>query len=147
MKRLLILIMTSLTLQVAIAQLGKIPAEVTTAFAAKYPAAKDVEWKNNLSDYSAKFTSEKSTKCEASFNGKGEWQSTEEELDSTALPAEVKDGFSKSKYSERELREVVKIEKKNAAVQYRLLVKKNDVEKKYLYFNKEGKLLKETMTL
>ena len=63
------------------------------------------------------------------------------------MPAAVKDGFSKSKYSDRELRECMKIEKKDAEVQYRLLAKKNDVEKKYLYFNKEGKLLKEAMTL
>jgi len=139
--------MASLAMQVAVAQLGKIPSEVTTAFAAKYPDAKDVQWKNNLSDYSAKFTSKKGTTCEASFNGKGEWQSTEEDMDPKTMPAAVKDGFSKSKYSDRELRECMKIEKKDAEVQYRLLAKKNDVEKKYLYFNKEGKLLKEAMTL
>jgi hypothetical protein len=147
MKRLMMLLITSLILQVAVAQLGKIPSEVTTGFAAKYPTAKDVQWKNNLSDYTVKFTSANSTKCKASFNGKGEWQSTEEELDSTKLPAPVKDGLSKSKYADRELKETMKIEKKSGDVQYRLLMKKNDVEKKYVYFNKEGKLVKESMTL
>ena len=147
MKRLLIVIMTSLALQVAVAQIRKIPSEVTNAFSAKYPDAKNVEWKDNLSNFSARFTSKDSTRCEASFNSKGEWQSTGEDLDSTALPAEVKDGFSKSRFSDRKLTEIVKIEKKDAETQYRLLVKKNDVEKKYLYFNKEGKLLKEAMTL
>ena len=106
-----------------------------------------MEWKDNLSNFSARFISIDSNKCSASFNGKGEWQSTEEELDESELPAAVKEGFSKSRFTERKLSEIVKIEKKEAEVQYRLLVKKNDVEKKYLYFNKEGKLLKEAVTL
>ena len=141
------LIMTSLALHVAVAQLGKIPAEVTAGFAAKYPGVTDVQWKNNLSDYTVKFTSKNSTKCEASFNGKGEWQSTEEELESAQLPPAVKDGLAKSKYADRELKEAMKIEKKKSEVVYRLLMKKNDVEKKYVTFNKEGKLVKESMTL
>lgn len=129
--------MASLAMQTAISQIRKIPSEVTNAFAAKYPDAIDVEWKDKMSNFSAQFKSKDSTKCEASFNKKGEWQSTEENLDSTQMPPEVKDGFSKSRFSDRKLTEVVKIEKKDAEVQYRLLVKKNDVEKKYLYFNKE----------
>ena len=147
MKRLLFVLMASLAMQIAIAQLRKVPSEVTNAFAAKYPDAKDVEWKDKMSNFSAQFISNDSRKCEASFNKKGEWQSTEKDLDSTQLPAEVKDGFAKSRYSDRKLTEVVQIEKKDAAVQYRLLVKKNDVEKKYLYFNKEGKLVKEAVTI
>ena len=147
MKRLFVVLMASLAMQMANAQIRKLPSEVTNAFAAKYPEAKDVEWKDKMSNFSARFTSKDSRKCEASFNKKGEWQSTEEDLDSTQLPEEVKDGFSKSRYSDRKLTEIVKIEKKDAEVQYRLLVKKNDVEKKYLYFNKEGKLMKEAVTL
>jgi len=139
--------MTSLALQVAVAQIGKIPSEVTNAFSAKYPEAKNVEWKDNLSNFSARFTSKEDNDCVASFNSKGEWQSTEEKLDEAELPAEVKDGFSKSRYTGRKLTEIVKIEKKDAETQYRLLVKKNDLEKKYPYFNKKGKLLKETITL
>ena len=147
MKRLLFVLMASLAMQISIAQLRKVPSEVTNAFAVKYPEAKDVEWKDNMRSFSARFISTDSRKCEATFNKKGEWQSTEKDLDSSQLPASVKDGFAKSRYSDRKLTEVVQIEKKDAKVQYRLLVKKNDVEKKYLYFNKEGKLVKEAVTL
>jgi hypothetical protein len=139
--------MACLTMQLAVAQIRKLPSEVTNAFAAKYPDAKNVEWKDKLSNYTASFTSKDNTKCEASFSGKGEWQSTEETIDSTALPAEVKDGFSKSRYADREVTEIVKIEKKEGELQYRILSKKSGVEKKYLYFNKDGKLVKESMTL
>ena len=147
MKRLLFVLVASFAIQMAVAQIRKIPSEVTNAFAAKYPEAKDVEWKDNMSNFSARFMSANSTKCEASFNGKGKWQSTEEILQETALPAEVKDGFSKSKYSDREVTEVVKIQKNEGETRYRLLVKKNNVEKKYLYFNEGGKLVKESVTL
>ena len=147
MKRLLFVLVACLAIQTAIAQLRKIPSEVTNAFVAKYPAAKDVEWKDNVTNFSARFISANSTKCEASFNGKGEWQSTEEEIDSAQLPHAVKDGLAKSKYADRELKEVMKIDKKKSGVVYRLLMKKNDVEKKYVTFNKEGKLVKESMTL
>lgn len=147
MKRLLFLLMTILMILPAISQIRKIPSEVTNAFTTKYPDAKNVQWKDNLSNFSARYTSKDSTKCEASFNGKGEWLSTEEELDKAKLPAEVKEGLAKSKYADREVTEALKIEKKDAELRYRLLSKKSGVEKKYLYFDKTGKLVKEAMTL
>ncbi len=147
MKRLLFVLLTVIVIQPAISQIRKIPSEVTNAFTTKYPDAKDVQWKDNLTNFSARFTSKDSTKCEASFNGKGEWQSTEEELDETKLPAEIKEGFAKSRYADRKVTEVLKIEKKESEVQYRMLVKKSSLEKKYLYFDKAGKLVKESMTL
>jgi hypothetical protein len=147
MKRLFFVLVACFTIQLAIAQIRKIPMEVTNAFAAKYPDAKNVEWKDKLSNFTASFTSKDSTRFEASFNGKGEWQLTEETIDSSALPAEVKIGFSKSRYADREVTEIVKIIKKEGEIQYRVLAKKSGVEKKYLYFNKDGRLVKETMTL
>ena len=42
-------------MQAANAQIRKIPAEVTNAFAEKYGGAKNVEWKDNLSVFVAGF--------------------------------------------------------------------------------------------
>jgi len=147
MKQLLFVLIASLAMQTANAQMRKIPAAVTNAFAVKYPDAKNVEWKDNMTNFSARFISKDSTKCKATYYSKGEWQSTEETLDAAALPAPVKDGLAKSKYADREITEVLKIEKKEGGTQYRLLAKKSGVEKKYLYFNEEGKLMKEAMTI
>ena len=127
------------------AQLRKIPAEVTDAFKSKFPDAANVEWKDKLSGFEASFKMAE-TAYEARFNNKGEWQETEKILDPQAFPGEVKAGFDKSKYTSWEVRELSHLEKKDAAY-YRVLVRKNELEKKYLFFDDKGKLIKEQITL
>ena len=148
MKRILSAIMIVATLifsQQVNAQLRKIPAEVTDAFKSKFPDAENVEWKDRISSFEASFKIAE-TAYEARFNNKGEWQETEKILDPQAFPTEVKDGFDKSKYTSWEVKELSHLEKKDAAY-YRVLVRKNDLEKKYLFFDDKGKLIKEQITL
>ena len=57
------------------AQIRKLPAEVTNSFSEKYPDAKNVEWKDKLSNFSADFEW-KDEKYEAHFNKKGDWQNS-----------------------------------------------------------------------
>lgn len=128
------------------AQIRKIPAVVTEAFKQKYPSAGNVEWKDKITSFRADFTMN-SENYEAKFNNKGEWQQTEKAIDKNKLPAAVNDGFAKSKYSDWDVTSVAHIEFKDGHVEYRVLVKKNDIEKKYLFFNKEGKLLRDTITI
>jgi hypothetical protein len=128
------------------AQFRKIPAEVTEAFKAKYPNSNAVEWKDKIKAFQANFEM-KDEDYQARFNSKGEWQETEKVIGQDKLPAEVTDGFSKSKYAEWEVKEVSYIEKKDGTDLYRVLVRKSDLEKRYLFFNKSGKLTKDSMTL
>ncbi|MFT3701427.1 MAG: PepSY-like domain-containing protein [Agriterribacter sp.] len=128
------------------AQLRKIPAEVTNAFSEKYADAKNVEWKDKLSYFAAAFEW-KGDKYEAHFNKKGEWQSTEKELQVSDLPSTVKDGFDKSKYADWETKSVYRIDLPEDQVNYRIHVAKSTVQKKILLFNAEGKLLKDNLTL
>jgi hypothetical protein len=127
-------------------QIRKIPAEVTDAFKVKYPDASAVEWKDKLAVFQAQFKLNDES-YQARFNSAGEWQETEKAIEENDLPAPVSEGFSKSKFTEWEVREVSVIEKKDGAKQYRILVKKSDIEKKYLYFDKEGKLIRDSYTL
>src|SRR3989337_4154002 len=101
------------------AQLRKIPAEVTDAFKSKYPSASGVEWKDKLSFFQANFAMN-DVKYEARFNMKGEWQETLKALDQDELTDAVNDGFSKSKYTKWEVKEVRFIEKKDGGGQYRI---------------------------
>src|SRR5215211_7467887 len=78
------------------AQLRKIPAEVTNAFQEKYPNAKSVEWRDKLSSFTASFQQDSTTYI-AQFSSKGEWENTEEAIDESELPEEVKNGFDKSR--------------------------------------------------
>lgn len=128
------------------AQLRKVPAAVTEAFKEKYPDTKNAEWKDKLSAFQVSYEMG-GGKYNARFTGKGEWLQTEKEIDEAALPAGVRDGFDKSKFTAWELKSVSRIESKDNQVQYRLLVKKSGVEKKYLYFNEEGKLVKDALTM
>ncbi|MBW7890983.1 MAG: PepSY-like domain-containing protein [Chitinophagaceae bacterium] len=128
------------------AQIRKIPAEVTNAFSEKYPDAKDVEWKDNLSSFIVSFEKE-GENLEARFNKKGEWQSTEKLIEVDDLPEKVEDGFEKSKYSDWEVKSVYKIELPKDELQYRLRVAKSDIQQRNLLFNEKGKLLKDKITL
>ncbi len=149
MKRIIAVLLT-VTLLItgasSFAQLRKIPAAVTDAFKEKYPNSNAVEWKDKLKVFQVNFEM-KDEDYQARFNSKGEWQETEKNIEQDKLPSEVSDGFAKSKFSEWEVKEVSYIEKKDGTDQYRILVKKNDIEKKNLFFNKTGKLIKDSITL
>ena len=128
------------------AQIRKIPAEVTNAFQEKYPEAKSVEWRDKLSSFTASFHLD-STTYVAQFSNKGEWENTEEAIDESELPEEVNAGFEKSKYADWNMSRVTKIELPGDEFQYRVEVAKGDIKKRNLYFNSEGRLLKDKLTL
>lgn len=150
MKRLFPVFLTLFLLAAGIAtsfaQVRKIPAEVTEAFKQKYPTAINVEWRDRLSNFSAVFESDNAY-YEARFNSKGEWQLTENEIEESDLPDEVKDGYDKSKYADWEIGKVHKIELSDGSFQYRIESIKNDVRKKNLYFNSQGRLVKDRITI
>ncbi|MEP6749750.1 MAG: PepSY-like domain-containing protein [Bacteroidota bacterium] len=128
------------------AQIRKIPAEVTEGFKEKYPDTKNVEWKDKLSAFQVTYEMG-DVKYTSKFSSKGEWLQTEKEIEEDALPAAVKDGYSKSKFTAWELKSVSSIESNSNDIQYRLFVRKSGVEKKYLYFDKDGKLIKDSITI
>jgi hypothetical protein len=128
------------------AQIRKIPAEVTNAFTAKYPNATSVEWRDKLSSFTASFQLDSQTFI-AQFSNKGEWENTEEAIDEEELPDAVKAGFDKSKYTEWNMGQITRIELPGDQLQYRVEVAKGDIKKRNLYFNSEGRLLKDKLTL
>jgi hypothetical protein len=83
----------------------------------------------------------------ASYTNKGLWKETQKEWSFDKLPDEVKIGFEKSKYADRDVTETIVLYLPGDIIQYRVRTKKNDVEKKYLYFNPKGRLLRESVTL
>lgn len=129
------------------AQVRKVPAEVTEAFKTKYPSASNVEWRDRLSGFTAAFDADK-IHYEARFNNKGVWLNTENKIPDSELPAVVKDGFQKSKYaSEWTIKDAYKIEIPDSKFQYRVHIKKSDLQQKNLLFNSDGRLIKDNITL
>ena len=129
------------------AQLRKTPVAVTTAFEKQYPDASKVQYEDNLINVQVHFVSD-SAKMVAKYNSDGEWKETEKEFSFDSLPAEVKNGFDKSKYSvEWKVKETSVIYLPHNEIQYRVKVQKNDLQKKYLFFDKNGRLLRDSVTI
>ena|SRR5882672_9373772 len=128
------------------AQIRKIPAEVTDAFTTRYPHATKVEWRDKLHYFEATFQLNGSSII-ASFSSNGEWQGSERELDFNQLPDEVRDGFLKSKYADRQKKDIYELQELGKPLQYRISVQKSGIQKKNLYFDVNGRLLKEAMAL
>jgi len=128
------------------AQIRKIPAEVTDAFTARYPHATKVEWRDKLHYFEASFQLNGSS-ITASFSSNGGWEGSERELDFNQLPDEVRDGFLKSKYADRQKKDIYELQELGKPLQYRISVQKSGIQKKNLYFDVNGRLLKEAMAL
>jgi len=134
-------LVTSATLY---AQIRKIPAEVTDAFKAKFPDATNVEWKDNLSSFQASFRF-KEAEWTADFSSDGTWKESAKKMTFETLPAEVKEGFNKSKFSDWSPGSVTYIEKSDNSISYKIFAEKSSlVQKRFLYFNKQGQLEKGT---
>ena len=128
------------------AQIRKIPGEVTDAFAQRYPHASKVEWKDKLQYFEANFKLNGS-EISADFSSKGEWQSSERTMNFDDLPAEVKDGFAKSKYADWDKKSVAEVQELGKPLQYKITIAKSDLQKKNLFFDANGKLLKDNLAL
>jgi len=129
------------------AQIRKTPPSVTTAFEKQYPNALKVQYEDNLLNVQVHFVSD-SGKMVAKYNGDGEWKETEREFNYDSVPADVKTGFEKSKYAtEWKVKQTSILYLPHEEVRYRVKVEKNDVQKKYLFFDRHGRLIKDSMTI
>src|SRR5262249_17940152 len=86
-------------------------------------------------------------KMNAEYNNKGIWKNTYQDFAYDRLPDAVKEGLKKSKYADREINEVKKVYYPGSVEQYRLKAEKNGLQKKYLFFNKDGRLVRDVITL
>lgn len=128
------------------AQLREVPPVVKELFDKQYPEAEDVVYKDLLASVQVHFTLE-GEKHIAKYNTKGVWRETEKEWNFGHLSDSVKDGFNKSKYADWEIEETKIIYRAANTELYRIKVKKNDLQKKYLLFNGQGRLMQEDITL
>jgi hypothetical protein len=130
----------------ASAQLRKIPSEVTDAFQAKYPTARNVEFTDMLATIHVHFVLD-SARMTAKYNPNGFWKETEKEWSFDRLGKEIQEGFEKSKYAtDWKIKEATIIYLPGGE-QYRIKVEKNNLKKKYLFFDKKGRLLRDSLTI
>ena len=127
-------------------QVTKVPQVAKDNFARQYPEAREINWDNDVINVSVRFELN-GERMNAEYSNKGIWKKTEKDWDYDKLPDDVKDGFDKSKYADREVVETVIVYLPGDVQQYRLKVEKNDLQKKYLFFDDDGRLIREAITL
>lgn len=127
-------------------QVTTIPAQAKESFFKQYPDAKNVKWENNVVNVQVRFEQDSSSMM-AEYNNKGIWKNTLKDWSYDQLTNDVKDGFNKSKYAGREVTDVKVLYLPGYVIQYRIKVEKSGVEKKYLFFSTEGKLVRTTIAI
>jgi Putative beta-lactamase-inhibitor-like, PepSY-like len=127
-------------------QVTTIPEQAKESFFKQYPDAKNVKWENNVVNVQVRFEQDSSIMM-AEYNNKGIWKNTLKDWSYDQLTNDVKDGFNKSKYAGREVTDVKVLYLPGYVIQYRVKVEKSGVEKKYLFFSTEGKLVRTTIAI
>ena len=148
MKRKFVLIVLSFffSISFAYAQSDDVPQAVKQTFTKQYSNAENVEYKDNLLKVWVNFTLN-GDKMKANYKKDGQWENTEKDWSYDKLPAAVQDGFKKSKYADREVEETKVIYRAGGTERYRLKVKKNALQKKYVFFNTQGQLVDDDITI
>lgn len=147
MKRMALLIgMTITGWTMASAQIREIPKIVMENFTNQYPKATDTEFRDLLVKVEVSFELEGENML-ATYTNKGIWKGSEKELSYDTIPEEIKTGFEKSKYAEWDVTDASLLYLPGGSQQYRVLAEKSGLQKKYLFFNTSGRLLRESITL
>ena len=146
MRSLILLLLFSISFSVCKAQGDEVPVAVMDAFGQQYRLAEGAVFKDDLLQITVQFKLE-GEQMKAFYTRKGQWKHTEKEWTFEKLPAAVQDGFRKSKYADQEIEDTKVVYRAGGTERYRVKVKKNSLQKKYLYFNEEGRLLEESLTL
>jgi hypothetical protein len=128
------------------AQFRDIPAAVTSAMKEKYPNATEVSWEDKVNYFQAKFLDE-GKRQEARFKKDGKWEVTEKVLLFEELPSAVQEAFNASEYKKWTLRTVAALDNSEGGKEFRVYVRNNTVQRKYLYYGEDGKLLRESYKL
>lgn len=122
------------------AQLREIPKDVEEAFTIQYKDADSVEYKDQLINVRVHFR-QNGEKMMATYSNKGLWKETEKDYTYEQLNEAIKDGFQKSKYADWKVIETKVIYRPNNVELYRIRLEKNELQKKNLYFNAQGRLI------
>ena len=130
----------------AFSQVTSIPEQAKENFFKQYPDAKNVKWDNDVISVNATFEQD-STKMNAEYNNKGIWKKTLKDWSYEQLTNDVQDGFKKSKYAGKQVMEVKVLYLPGYVIQYRIKVEKNNIERTFLYFNTEGRLVRTAVAI
>lgn len=122
---------------------SKVPADVRTAFDAKFPAVNRVEWEKISGYYVADFR-DNGTDMEAWYDKSAVWCMTETDLrtDLNALPGLVQNAFQTGQYADWRVDDIDKYERPGDTF-YLVEIEKNGETDRDLFYAEDGTLLKD----
>ncbi len=134
------------------AQIREVPEAVKSAFQKQYPQALQVQFDDKLifvlvHFYPGEPLPFSDSLHTAKYSSRGIWQLTDTPMPYDALPQAVKDGFEKSKYAGWQRDHTYKVFLPGKQIRYKIQVEKNVLQKKNLYFEEEGRLISDNITL
>jgi Putative beta-lactamase-inhibitor-like, PepSY-like len=124
----------------ATCQNKSIPQAVTNNFTTMFPDAKSIDWRNKLTDYQVYFLTNNS-KCEAKFSLEGTWISTERQIKNDSIPEIIKKNIRSGKYADWNIQSAYVLKFPDQEDQYHIVVTKDDLPNKILFFKKTGELI------
>jgi hypothetical protein len=128
---------------VAILSAGQVrptPAEVTNTFSKMFPDARNIQWRDKITIFSA-FFNIKDVKCEAKFTPTGSWVSTEKAIQLDSLPPLITDSLKSGKYAGWTQTSAYILRSSDGTTQYHVVVTNSDAGRKILFFNQNDRLL------
>jgi hypothetical protein len=130
----------------ALCQANPVPAPVSNNFVSMFPEAKNVEWRDKLSDFQVFFMSGHA-KCEAKFSLNGKWISTEKQIEKDSIPDKIKETLRSGKYAGWDIQSAYELIFPDQPAQYHIVVIKDNSPKKILFFDYTGQMMKENQSL
>ncbi len=144
MNRLLIVVVLAITAPlISDAQVVNIPETSKKDFEIRYPEASSIEWTNALAKYTVRFTLDNAT-YKAHYYVNGSWHYTEKFIGKEELPKAVIASYEKSRIADWEFLSSAFVENKFNEKGYRIEAKKG-IEKKYIYYDENGKEIRSAM--
>ena len=127
------------------AQVINVPKKSKNHFFKKYPDAKNADWNNNVANYAVKFQLSDTT-ARAYYHINGNWNFTEYYLEESKIPETVKDSFKKSRFADLTIDSYAWVENRKGKKAYRIDLR-TGVEKRAIFFDKDGKEVKSSWRL
>lgn len=145
MKKIVFAIVFAFISSFALSAQDSAPEEVITAFKAKYPKAKKVEWvKTGDSQWQAEFEMSE-REVEVAFDETGIWLGTNTEIDIKKAPEAVRNAVAE-KYKGYIVTEVNKVEIANSEIMYKFELDNGDGEIETM-FHSDGRIVTESQEM
>lgn len=140
MKYLLSILVFLFSTMISDAQDDKVPTGISDLFYMQYPYATNIKVNKKWRVSEVNFTM-KGERYLASYE-KNEWQYSLMDYEYNRLPARVKKGFKNTRYGKNDILETALVYLPSGYEEYRIKLKDDSLNNRYIYLNENGKVIR-----